>query len=123
MINPIYYLFYFGHKIHKSIIKEDKIVSMLTSLMAAVLLIHLIILAIVIKTRLKIEIFPEMNKLIFGIGFTILSIGSFYYLFERNDRYKKILEKIEKAKTYKKVSSAIFLILYFLSPLFIGIFG
>lgn len=84
-------------------------------------MIHAGVILIMLRSYLGIEILPLMNKLLFGSVFTIIYFGINHYLFEKNDKYVELVDKIKEAPDYKKINSAILIILYFLSPLFVYI--
>ena len=118
MVNPYYYFFYFFYKVLKPIAKEeDRIPFAAISLMALILIIHSVILLISIKSRFGIEILPDVNKLVFGAIVTLVYLVGNHFLFERNNRYLSLVNRIEKAAFYKKVITSIILVGYFLSPL------
>jgi len=120
MVNPYYYYFYLFYLLLNPIAKDKtRLPFAIASFMGLILMIHAGIFIIVIKTYFGIYILPKMNKLLFGGLFTVLYFSVNSYLFERDSKFVKIMDEIEFAPTYKKVNSAIIIVIYFLAPLII----
>jgi hypothetical protein len=121
MVNPYYYFFYLILLLLYPIAKEKRRIPFsITSIMGIILMIHAGVILIMLKSYLDIQILPQMNKLLFGSVFTIIYFGINHYLFEKNDKYVELIEKIKETPNYKKINSTILIILYFLLPLFLG---
>ena len=122
MINPFYYFFYLFYKILRPLAREeDRIPFAITSFMAIMLVVHMVILLITIKTQLNydISILPNSNKYVIGAIVVVIYFVLSNVLFEKNNRYLKLVERIKNTKTYRKITAAVFLLTYFLAPLII----
>jgi hypothetical protein len=122
MVNPYYYFFYLFFLLLYPIAKDKRRVPFsIVSFMGIILMIHSGVILIMLKSYLGIQILPHMNKLLFGSVFTVIYFVINHYLFEKNDKYVELIGKIKEAPNYKKINSAILIILYFLLPLFLGL--
>lgn len=124
MVNPFYLLFYLFYKILKPKAKDEKRIPFAAiNFIGLIILIHLTILLIVIKVNMNLEygILKYFDK--YFISFSILTIYYFaYYItLKKGNRYLKIVERIDNASSYKRITGYIFLSLYFISPLIISI--
>jgi len=122
MVNPYYFLFYIFYLLLNPIAKDKtRLAFSIVSFMAILLILHSTILFIVIFTTFNIKGSIDMNKHLFGVIVTALYLLINYYLFERNNRYLLLINKIETTTTYKKVISAITLTIYIFIPFIIKI--
>ncbi len=120
MVNPYYFFFYLFYKALKPLAKDkDRIPFSIIALMAVVLIIHTVVLLITIKSNFDLNILPRMNKLLFGGIIAILYFALNNYLFEKDNRYIRLMKKMKEAKFYRKITALLLLVIYFLSPLFI----
>ncbi len=120
MVNPYYFFFYLFYRLLKPLAKdEDRIPFAIIAFMSILLIIHAVILLITIKTHYGIVLLPKTNKLLFGGTFAVLYFTLNNYLFEKNNRYIGLMQKIKDAESYRKITASIFLGAYLLSPLVI----
>lgn len=122
MLNPYYYFFYLFYKLLRPIAKyEDRIPLTITTILFILIILHLFIIRIVLEKHLglQFEILQRIDGRIFGITAAIIHFTLTYFLLERNKRYKLIIEKNSNSKLYKKITTGLFLVLYFSSPLII----
>ena len=120
MVNPYYYIFYLLYILLNPIAKyKSRLPFSIISFMVIIFIVHAVLLLIILKIDFNVNILPKMNKLLFGGIFAVLYFTMNNYLFEKNDRYLKIISIIENAPAYKKFNSSIIICFYFLSPLII----
>ncbi len=120
MVNPYYFFFYLFYKVLKPLAKDEgRIPFAIIAFMSIVFIIHTVILFITIKTHYGVSILPGMNKLLFGGIFTVIYFTINNLLFERNNRYIKLMKRIKEAPFYQKIVALSVIIVYFLSPLLI----
>lgn len=120
MVNPYYFFFYLFYKLLRPLAKdEDRIPFAIIAFMSIVLIIHAVVLFITIKSYYNINVLPKINKLLFGGVFAVLYFTLNNYLFEKNNRYIGLMQKIKDAEFYRKITALLFIGAYFLSPLII----
>lgn len=95
---------------------KDRVSFGVQSFIAIGVIIYFVIVVVIIKTNYDISFDLKLNKYIFGLTF---SAGYFllnYLLFDKGDRYIKLLEKYNNLLRREKVSHIVFWVIALLIP-------
>jgi hypothetical protein len=118
MVNPYYLFFYFFYRLFDPIAKEkDRLPFGISAIMGLILIIHGFITLSIIENIYTLNmILPKMNKIVFSAIIFILYFSLNHFLFERNDRYTMVVQKIANSDQSKKIIASTIIILYLLFP-------
>lgn len=128
ILNPYYYIFTILFKKLKAIKVEHEvpindILFILYGLLFLLFIPHFIIFMIILKDYNIFSVsLKNIPREVFGIGFSLSFLLFNYLLFQRKDRYKKVLETYDNSSKFLKLFNLTILIVYFITPLLIVIF-
>jgi len=124
MVNPFYFLFYLLFKILGNPLKRESNDAFVSySVVILLLAFHLLFLFLAIKIIFAIPQLPNINHQYFAILFLPALFGSSYFLFEKNNRYVKVLRKIKDASKIKRQRTVTILVIYFSLPIILLLYN
>lgn len=95
---------------------QDRISFGVQSFFAVGLIIYLLVLGITLDKYFHISTKIAIDKFTFGIIGTVIYFGLNYLIFDRNERYKKLLEKYDQISIFEKIFHYIFWIFILFLP-------
>jgi len=72
---------------------------------------------IILKSDYNLDFRPSLNKNLFGLGTAIMFFSFNYVLFDRNERYKGLLDKYNHIQNTERLFHLIFWIAILLLPI------
>ena len=125
MINPYYLVFYkfykWLNKLNPQVQKGDMLFAVY-SILFLLFIPHMFITMFVMKNHNILTSNLNISKYLFGILFSLSFWLINYLLFSVNDRYKKIVLRIEQKSRIEFVITYIILTVYFSIPVIISVF-
>lgn len=116
-LNPYSFLYCSFYKFWGNKTKEiDRISFGVQSLIGVGLIVYFVILIIILKTNYNLSLNMKMNKHIFGITTTIAYYTLNYLIFDRNNRYKRLIEIYSRISIVEKTFHTFFWIIFLLTP-------
>ena len=99
MISSYTFLYCFTYRLLENKTKaKNRISFAVQSFIGLALIIYFGILIIILKTDYNMDFHPSLNKNIVGLSVAIIFFSINYLFFDRNERYKGLLEKYDKLK-------------------------
>jgi hypothetical protein len=120
-LNPWTFLYCAFYKFLENKTREkDRISFSVQAFIAIGLIIYLVITAIVIKSNFNISLGLKFNKYIIGVCFSIIYFVINYIMFDRDNRYLKLLTLYCKTTKIERLIHISFWMLIILIPLILN---
>jgi|WetSurMetagenome_2_1015567.scaffolds.fasta_scaffold41410_2 hypothetical protein len=104
MINSYTFLYCYFYKLLENKTKaKDRISFGVQSFIGLGLIIYLVILMIILVSDYDLYFHPNLNKYLFGLGYAIIFYSINYLLFDRNERYKGLLDKYNRIQRSERI--------------------
>jgi hypothetical protein len=117
-LNPYAFLYCSLYKFIENKTREkDRISFGVQSFIGIAFILYFVITGIIIKTNCRLSLSVTMNKYVFGLTTTILYFTINYLIFDKNNRYQKLLIRFNNISKIETIIHVFFLAIVLLIPL------